>query len=502
MALDYGSARTGVAVSDPTGMIARPLCVVERRRQRRGPRRAARASSRDEDAERVVVGLPLTLRGERGRAGARETEQFARRSGSGSRCRSCSSTSASRPTSRSRRAGTRRGCARGGASPLGLPRVVERRARRDAAEPGPPPRQVSRAASRRRSAVVLVGRSWSSAHARVAGRERGATADDDRQRRRRSRSGSSSRRGSRARRWRSACRRWRRSPSTSRTRRCSCRGRGYLRCDRSRGDRRASAAKKRPLEGFLFPATYDFLRKTTSRAARSATSSRRSRELEEGRPLVCAQEEPHAVRRADHRVDRREARRSRRRAAEGRRGDLQPAARRACARDRRDDPLRAARPGDEVAARSRSSKSDNPYNTRNPRRACRRRRSATRGSRRCRRPRIPRTATGSTSSASRTRCITTSPANYQRLPQPRAPVRLLRLVALLGHPGRALALAPDAERGVRGARARLGLRRARRRRRSGSRRRCAARRARVRRRERTRRTSSRSRGSSAASCRP
>ena len=30
MALDFGSARTGVAVSDPTGTLARPLCVVER----------------------------------------------------------------------------------------------------------------------------------------------------------------------------------------------------------------------------------------------------------------------------------------------------------------------------------------------------------------------------------------------------------------------------------------------------------------------------------------
>ena len=30
MALDFGSARTGVAVSDPTGIIARPLCVVEK----------------------------------------------------------------------------------------------------------------------------------------------------------------------------------------------------------------------------------------------------------------------------------------------------------------------------------------------------------------------------------------------------------------------------------------------------------------------------------------
>ncbi len=30
MALDFGSARTGVAVSDPTGVVARPLGVVER----------------------------------------------------------------------------------------------------------------------------------------------------------------------------------------------------------------------------------------------------------------------------------------------------------------------------------------------------------------------------------------------------------------------------------------------------------------------------------------
>jgi len=30
MALDFGAARTGVAVSDPTGIIARPLCVVQR----------------------------------------------------------------------------------------------------------------------------------------------------------------------------------------------------------------------------------------------------------------------------------------------------------------------------------------------------------------------------------------------------------------------------------------------------------------------------------------
>ena len=31
LALDYGAARTGVAVSDPTGTLARPLCVVPTR---------------------------------------------------------------------------------------------------------------------------------------------------------------------------------------------------------------------------------------------------------------------------------------------------------------------------------------------------------------------------------------------------------------------------------------------------------------------------------------
>ena len=74
LALDYGAARTGVAVSDPTGTLARPLGVVERRGDRRGSRagRGARPSWRPSC---VVVGLPLTLRGERGEQ-AQETERF------------------------------------------------------------------------------------------------------------------------------------------------------------------------------------------------------------------------------------------------------------------------------------------------------------------------------------------------------------------------------------------------------------------------------------------
>jgi putative holliday junction resolvase len=74
LALDYGRARTGVAVSDPTGTVARPLCVVERAATEDGLARLMDLIS-DEAVDRVVVGLPLTLRGERGEQ-AEETERF------------------------------------------------------------------------------------------------------------------------------------------------------------------------------------------------------------------------------------------------------------------------------------------------------------------------------------------------------------------------------------------------------------------------------------------
>lgn len=74
MALDYGAARTGVAISDATGTIARPFGVVERAASRAGLERI-RDIAREEEVERVVVGLPLTLRGELGLQAA-ETEEF------------------------------------------------------------------------------------------------------------------------------------------------------------------------------------------------------------------------------------------------------------------------------------------------------------------------------------------------------------------------------------------------------------------------------------------
>ena len=74
LALDYGSARTGVAVSDATGTLARPVGVVEKAASPDGLRRLAELVAA-EGVERVVVGLPLTLRGDAG-AQAAETAAF------------------------------------------------------------------------------------------------------------------------------------------------------------------------------------------------------------------------------------------------------------------------------------------------------------------------------------------------------------------------------------------------------------------------------------------
>ena len=74
LALDYGSARTGVAVSDPTGTLARPLGVVHQVRESDGFERLIQVIE-IEEPEEIVVGLPLTLRGEHG-AQADETAHF------------------------------------------------------------------------------------------------------------------------------------------------------------------------------------------------------------------------------------------------------------------------------------------------------------------------------------------------------------------------------------------------------------------------------------------
>ncbi len=61
LALDYGSARCGCAISDPTETLVRPLAALE------PPDPAAVGQLVEaEGADEVVVGLPRTLRGEEG----------------------------------------------------------------------------------------------------------------------------------------------------------------------------------------------------------------------------------------------------------------------------------------------------------------------------------------------------------------------------------------------------------------------------------------------------
>ena len=74
LALDFGSARTGVAVSDPTGTVARPVGIVDDAASERGIARVVELAQQ-EGVELIVVGLPITLRGEHG-AQAEETERF------------------------------------------------------------------------------------------------------------------------------------------------------------------------------------------------------------------------------------------------------------------------------------------------------------------------------------------------------------------------------------------------------------------------------------------
>jgi putative holliday junction resolvase len=74
LALDYGSARCGCAVSDPTGMLATPLRPIERAATEDGLNAIA-ALVREQEASRVVVGLPVSLSGEEG-AQAAEARRF------------------------------------------------------------------------------------------------------------------------------------------------------------------------------------------------------------------------------------------------------------------------------------------------------------------------------------------------------------------------------------------------------------------------------------------
>jgi putative holliday junction resolvase len=77
LALDYGSARCGCALSDPSGTIVTPIELIERPATRRGLERIGGLVG-ERSVERVVVGLPLSLSGEDTEQ-TRETRAFAER---------------------------------------------------------------------------------------------------------------------------------------------------------------------------------------------------------------------------------------------------------------------------------------------------------------------------------------------------------------------------------------------------------------------------------------
>ncbi|MDX6698264.1 MAG: putative pre6S rRNA nuclease [Solirubrobacteraceae bacterium] len=77
LALDYGAARCGVALSDPTGTLATPLDAVVRPDSDTGVGAIADLV-RDRGVEAVVVGLPLTLAGDES-AQTKEARAFAER---------------------------------------------------------------------------------------------------------------------------------------------------------------------------------------------------------------------------------------------------------------------------------------------------------------------------------------------------------------------------------------------------------------------------------------
>lgn len=77
LGIDLGSKRIGIAVSDLSGTIASALTTVHRSKSRRHDHAEIARLVRDEEAEVIVVGLPLSLDGTTGPA-ARSAETEAK----------------------------------------------------------------------------------------------------------------------------------------------------------------------------------------------------------------------------------------------------------------------------------------------------------------------------------------------------------------------------------------------------------------------------------------
>jgi len=68
LGVDLGSRRIGLALSDPSGAVATPHLVLQRSGDPAADHRAITAVAREAGADRIVVGLPLSLSGDAGPA--------------------------------------------------------------------------------------------------------------------------------------------------------------------------------------------------------------------------------------------------------------------------------------------------------------------------------------------------------------------------------------------------------------------------------------------------
>jgi putative Holliday junction resolvase len=70
LAIDYGSARIGLALSDPTGTLARPLPFLPAKADGKLAKEIAALAAK-ESVERILLGLPRHMNGELGEAAAK-----------------------------------------------------------------------------------------------------------------------------------------------------------------------------------------------------------------------------------------------------------------------------------------------------------------------------------------------------------------------------------------------------------------------------------------------
>ncbi|MGZ4690428.1 MAG: Holliday junction resolvase RuvX [Acidimicrobiia bacterium] len=76
LGVDLGSRRIGLALSDPSGTLASPLSVLARSGDRSRDHQTIIATARENEADRIVVGMPRALSGKQGPAARSALEEI------------------------------------------------------------------------------------------------------------------------------------------------------------------------------------------------------------------------------------------------------------------------------------------------------------------------------------------------------------------------------------------------------------------------------------------